>query len=92
MIDIKSLTKDDVSKWVRYIKDNRKSELGKIKSWNKTFVFVVYKCSGDWNNFKNYTGIPTDAKDLTFCGAEPMSKSDILYEGQDYEGGNEDES
>ena len=92
MIDIKSLTKDDIGKWVLYKKETRESELGKIKSWNENFVFVVYKCAGNWNKFKDYTAAITSPRDLTFCETEPMSKSDILYEGQDYEGGNEDES
>ena len=90
MIDIKSLTKDDIGKWVVYKSSIGEGEIGKLKSWNESFVFVVYKCNHDWNNFKNYTAAATAPKDLTFSVAEPMSKSDILY--QDYEGGNEDES
>jgi len=94
MIDIKSLTKDDIGKWVVYKSSKSstdESEIGKLKSWNESFIFVVYKCNHDWNNFRNYTAAATAPKDLTFSVAEPMSKSDILYEGQDYEGGNKDE-
>ena len=90
MIDIKSLTKEDVGKWVVYKSHTDESELGKIKSWNEDFIFVVYKCAGNWNKFEDYTAAATAPKDLTFSVAEPMSKSDILYEGRDYEGGNDD--
>ena len=98
MIDISKLTKDDVGKWVLfqppYQKD--KDELGKIKSWNKTYIYVVYKCAHDWNNFKNYTAIPTDPDTLIFSEVEPMSKADIYMKGRDYDSSvkevNEDES
>ena len=89
MINIKSLTEEDVGKWVLFQPpySKNKDELGKIKSWNKTFIYVVYKCAHDWNNFKNYTGVPTDPDLLIFSKAEPMTKADILYKGRDYEGG-----
>ena len=86
MIDIKSLTKDDIGKWVKYT-DFSKTEIGKIKSWNDKFIFVVYSCDGNWNKFKNYTAAATSPRDLVFSKAEPMTKADILYKGRDYEGG-----
>lgn len=27
--------------------------------------FVVFKCGGDWNNYKDYTGVRTNSRDLT---------------------------
>ncbi len=121
MIEISKLTEKDVGKWVLfqppYQKD--KSELGKIKSWNKTYIYVVYRCAYDWNNFKNYTSVPTDPDTLIFsegdecerrfgvkiltganldlickecglrlglhCGTSCPTKSEILYEGRDYD-------
>lgn len=122
MINIKSLTEDDVGKWVKYT-DFSKTEIGKIKSWNDKFIFVVYSCNHDWNNFKNYTAAATSPEDLVFSegdecerkfgvkiitgasldlickecglrlglhsGTKCPTKSEILYEGRDYEGGNE---
>ena len=41
-------------------------ERGKIKSWNDRFVFVVYRCEGEWNRFKDFIGAATDPNDLTF--------------------------
>ena len=48
-----------VGKWVVY-----QNEKGRIKSWNSKFVFVVYKCADDWDNFENYTGCATKRSDL----------------------------
>ena len=67
MIDIKKLTKKDVGKWVLYERETREPELGIIKSWNKSFIFVVYKCGGNWAKFMDYTAALTSPKDLTFC-------------------------
>lgn len=64
-IDINKLTKEDIGKWVRYT-STPKDEAGRIKSWNEKWVFVVYKCDGDWDDYKNYTAAATDPKDLTF--------------------------
>ena len=64
--------------------DNKK-ELGKIKSYNSIFIYVVYKCAGEWDRFKAYTGIPTDPNMLNFCKASKPTKSEILYEGRDYD-------
>ena len=87
MIEISKLTEKDIGKWVLfqppYQKD--KSELGKIKSWNNTYIYVIYRCNHDWNNFKNYTAIPTDPDTLIFSKAETMTKDEILYEGRDYD-------
>jgi hypothetical protein len=30
------------------------------------FVFVVYRCNGEWNHFKDFIGTATDPSDLTF--------------------------
>lgn len=65
MIDINSLTDKDVGKWVIYNSFDKK-ETGRIKSWNDKWIFVVYNCANEWNNYKNYTGCATDPKDLEF--------------------------
>lgn len=41
-------------------------ENGIIKSFNdsKTFVWVVYDCNNDWDNYQNYTGQCTNILDL----------------------------
>lgn len=40
-------------------------EKGIVKSVvDADFVFVVYSCNNDWENYKNYTGVKTATKDL----------------------------
>ena len=56
----------DIGRYVEYNDGNKPSEIGRIKSFNGYFVFVVYKCNGDWNNYKNYTGCATKREDLTY--------------------------
>lgn len=63
MIDIKNLTEKYIGKWVVY-KPELENESGKIKSWNEHFIFVVYKCGGNWDRFTDYTGESTRPEDL----------------------------
>jgi len=72
MIDIAKLKKEDVGKWVLYTAPHGTTEKGRIKSWNSYFVFVVYNCAGEWDNFKNYTSAATKPEDLRFTSAEEM--------------------
>lgn len=42
---------------------------GIVKSYSEDdseFVFVVYYCNNDWENYQKYTGIRTNKKDLKF--------------------------
>ena len=43
-----------------------KQEHGIIKGNcnDANFVFVVYNCGGEWDNYMNYTGASTRRKDL----------------------------
>jgi hypothetical protein len=66
MINIKDLKPEDVGRWVRYIPCVGAPEPGRIKSWNDTFVFVVYKCDQQWDRFTDYTGCATSPEDLEF--------------------------
>jgi len=65
MIHIKDLKQSDIGRWVIY-NTGFKLEEGKIKSWNDKYIFVVYKCDDDWDNFKDYTGCATRPEDLIF--------------------------
>lgn len=66
MITINKLQNSDVGKWVEYRGSGGEIEKGRIKSWNDKFIFVVYKCGENWDNFENYTGQATKEKDLFF--------------------------
>ena len=63
MIDLKKLTDSDIGRWVEYWPGKEK---GRIKSWNTRFVFVVYKCGDNWDDFQNYTAASTHPKALNF--------------------------
>jgi hypothetical protein len=65
MILINNLSEDDIGRWV-YYKTEYKNEKGRIKSWNDKYVFVVYTCAGEWDNFQDYTGNATRPEDLYF--------------------------
>ena len=65
MIDIKSLKEENKGKWVVYNDGVRRPEVGKIKSWNDKYIFVVYKTPGkDMDSFDRYTGVATDPEKL----------------------------
>lgn len=64
MICINDLKEEDIGKKVVYINGVGERQLGILKSWNDTWIFVVYNCGGDWENFKNYTAAATKPTDL----------------------------
>ena len=80
MIDISKLTKKDIGKYVEYTNPYSDIKLGRIKSWNDEFIFIVYRCATQWDDFNNYTGVATKPDDLQF---RPMDE--ILYKGKDYD-------
>ena len=73
MIHLEDLTEKDVGRYVIYTDEHpfEGKERGRIKSWNDKFIFVVYKCDDDWDNFKNYTGAATYPGNLKFVDPEP---------------------
>lgn len=66
MIDIAQLRKLDIGRWVEYRGTGGEIERGKLKSWNDEYIFVVYKCGGEWDRFKDFTGVATSPKELSF--------------------------
>jgi hypothetical protein len=72
MLDIAELRKEDIGKWVLYTAMHGTTEKGRIKSWNDKFIFVVYKCNGEWDRFQDFTGCATDPKDLRFTSLEEV--------------------
>lgn len=51
---------------VTYITLHGEYEIGIIKSVcdDPDFVFVVYKCNEDWDNYSDYTGVRTHISSL----------------------------
>jgi len=64
MIAISGLTKDDEGGRVIYRDSTGKTEEGRIKSWNDKWIFVVYNCDDNWNNYASYTAAATNPEDL----------------------------
>lgn len=81
MIDIKSLTKKDIGRWVVYKRKYGKThhhpqtkKFGRLKSWNNLFIFVVYQCADNWQDFMIYTGCATYPKYLEFYTDQEIDK------------------
>lgn len=67
MIRIEELTEKDVGRWVKWKDPNGfGEEIGRIKSWNDRYIFVVYRCDKNWDRFQDYTGVATRPEELTF--------------------------
>ena len=66
MIDITKLSTADIGRWVTYSVCRSHCDYGRIKSWNKQFVYVVFRCGNDWDNFADYAAAPTLAEHLEF--------------------------
>lgn len=69
-IHIGNLKESDVGRWVQYVPGHGPRETGRIKSWNTKYIFVVYNCARDWQNYRNYTAAATKPEDLEFIRAE----------------------
>ena len=48
-----------------------KNGMVKSISDDKNHAFVVFNCSGDWKNFRNYTACLTSLKDLKWGWIKP---------------------
>ena len=66
MINIVELKEEDKGRWVIYNDGVGGKQRGCIKSWNDKWIFVVYYCDNDWYNYRNYTAVGTNPKDLTW--------------------------
>lgn len=73
-IKIEELKDSDVGQWVNY----KRWQIGRIKSWNNTFVFVVYKCNEEWDRYQDFTGVATKPEDLTFVHGKRGKIIDVL--------------
>lgn len=62
---MKMLNKLEVGDYVTYVSNNT-YEIGRIKRFTefKGFIFVVYYCNNDWDNYQDYTGILTNKDSL----------------------------
>jgi hypothetical protein len=56
----------NIGQWVTYKGGAGDTALGRIKSFNDKFIFVVFKCANDWKRFEGYTAAGCKPEDLTF--------------------------
>lgn len=68
MINLNTLTDNDIGRWVTYKRDFGDPERGRLKSWNHKYIFVVFNCADEWDNFMDYTGASVDPEYLNFDG------------------------
>jgi len=71
MININKLTDEDVGRKVIYTDGVKSEQYGCIKSWNYKWIFIVYNCNDDWDNYQDYTGAATNPSDLRFVKPRP---------------------
>jgi hypothetical protein len=67
MINIASLSTTDRGRWVIYRAHPDHVERGRIMTWSNQFVYVVYRCAGQWDRFEDYMPAPTLPEDLEFA-------------------------
>jgi hypothetical protein len=82
MIEISELTKADKGKWVKLKNIPGKKGIGRIKTWNTSFIFVVFQCDNDWENYANYTGEAVNWSNLEFVDEEDKQRMENFIEGQ----------
>lgn len=49
--------------WVLY----DEKEKGRVKSWNDEWIFVVFNCADQWDDYENYTAAACDRNKLIRC-------------------------
>jgi len=86
MVNIKELTADDIGKWVKYSDGTGRYEIGRIKSWNEYFIFVVYKCNDEWDRYQDFTGQATSQQDLEFVFEYCLGEGVVSCDESDGEG------
>ena len=78
MIFIENLTKKDTGRYVIYTDGVGKEEKGRIKRWNEKWIFVVYNCADEWDNYQDYTAAATSPIDLKFHYDGNLTRFDLM--------------
>lgn len=64
------VTEKDIGREVFYTDGTGERQFGKIKSFNDSWVFVVYNCASNWDDYREYTAAATDRNHLEFAPEE----------------------
>lgn len=79
MIELSKLSETEVGRWVEYRdKFDSKPDRGRIRSWNERWIFVVYRCGGNWDEYTKYTGVATDPGDLCFVNETKEEAKQVM--------------
>jgi hypothetical protein len=78
MIFVENLTKEDIGRDVIYTNGVGDKEQGRIKSWNEKWIFVVYHCANDWDNYQDYTAAATSPSDLKFYYGDELNRFHLM--------------
>ena len=71
-VEIEDLKASDISRWVEY-NNGFGAELGRIKSWNKESVFVIYNCKDKkWSECLTMTAVATRPQNLEFVDGKDL--------------------
>ena len=66
MIDTKTLTPEHIGRYVRY---EPTGEIGRIRNWKGSLIFVVYHCNDEWDRYQEFTAAQTHASSLEWMPA-----------------------
>lgn len=66
MIELQSLTKDDIGKFVLFSDGIKPIKRGRLKSWGAVGIFAVFNCNNQWENYQSYTAESCNPEHLTF--------------------------
>lgn len=61
-----------IGAWVEFTHGHGEKEYGRIKSWNDTYVFVVFKCANQWDKYDQYTAQACDPVQLRLLAEHPL--------------------
>ena len=67
MMNLKTIRERHKGKFVKYIPSKK---IGRIKSWNDRFIFVVFHCNDTWDDYEDYTGEGCNPSDLKLITKE----------------------
>lgn len=80
MIKISELKEEDKGRWVVY-EDGQK---GRLKRWGVSFIWAVYNCEEDWENWDKYKEEAAHWEDLVWLedykGTAWLSKPKVVEE------------
>ena len=73
MIDIKDVTMNDIGRWVRFTYQHGETQDGRLKQFNRKYLFIVFKCDGKWSEYRDYTSESCEPESCEFISHQQAS-------------------